>query len=95
MKTIYYTDRNGAEAIAKGLNEIFGNKEENSEIAKSYSLGFLRMTNLTKSKRQESFKCLLIEGFGSGIENQNELKRRLEKMTEAEFRDFKENNVKF
>lgn len=89
MKTVYYTDRKGAEAIANGLIEIFGTKEQNSEAEKNYSLGFVRMSKLSKSKRQEAFKCLFIEGFGSGIENQNELKRRLEKMTEAEFRSFK------
>ena len=42
-----------------------------------------------KSKKLEAFKCLFIEGFGSGIENQNELKSRLEKMTEEEFKNFK------
>jgi len=89
MKTTYYTDRNGAEAIVNGLTEIFGTKEENAKIEKTYSLGFVRYSKLSKSKKLEAFKCLFIEGFGSGIENQNELKSRLEKMTEEEFKNFK------
>ncbi len=89
MKTTYYTDRNGAEAIVNGLTEIFGTKKENVEIEKTYSLGFIRYLKLSKSKKLEAFKFLFIEGFGSGVENHNELKSRVEKMTEEEFKNFK------
>ena len=89
MKTTYYTDRNGAEAIANGLTEIFGTKEENAKIEKTYSLGFVRYSKLSKSKKLEAFKSLFLEGFGSGLENHNELKSRLEKMSDAEFKSFK------
>lgn len=89
MTTTYYTDRNGAEAIANGLTSIFGTKEENKEIEKTYSLGFVRYSKLSKCKKQECFKILFLEGFCSGIENHNELKSRLENMTEVEFKEFK------
>jgi hypothetical protein len=89
MKTTYYTDRNGAKEIVNGLTDIFRTKEENKEIEKTYSLGFVRYYKLSKGKKLEAFKCLFIEGFGSGIKNQNELKSRLEKMTEEEFKNFK------
>jgi len=89
MKTTYYTNRNGAEAIVNGLTSIFGTKEENAVIEKTYSLGFVRYSKLSRAKKLEAFKCLFVEGFGSGIENQNELKSRLEKMTEQEFKSFK------
>lgn len=89
MKTTYYTDRKGSEAIVKGLTDIFGTKEENKEIEKTYSLGFVRYSKLSSRKKQDCFKCLFVEGFGSGVENLNELKLRLEKMTEEEFKTFK------
>jgi hypothetical protein len=89
MTTNYYTDRNGAEAIVNGLTDIFGTKEKNAKIEKTYSLGFVRYSKLSKSKKLAAFKCLLTEGFISVIENQNELKSRLEKMTEEEFKNFK------
>jgi len=89
MKISYYTDKNGAEAIVNGLASIFGTKEENKEVEKTYSLGFIRYDKLSKAKKLQAFKCLFIEGFGSGIDNLNELKSRLEKMTEEEFKSFK------
>lgn len=89
MKTIITTNESGRIAIAKGLTEIFGTKEQNKEIEKTYSLGFVRMSKLSSKKRQSVFISLYAEGFGSGIENQNELKRRLSEMTESEFKAFK------
>lgn len=89
MKTVYHTNQQGAEAITKGLTEIFGTKEGQSEIEKTYSLGFLRMSKLSKARRLKCFHMLMIEGFGTGIENQNEMKNRLEKMSESEYKEFK------
>lgn len=89
MKTIVTTSKAGEQLIANFLTEFLPTKEESKEIEKTYSLGFVRMSKLTKAKRQECFKCLYVEGFGSGIENQNELKRRLSEMSELEFIEFK------
>lgn len=89
MKTIITTSEAGQSLIVDFFNEFLPTKEETKEIEKTYSLGFVRMSKLSQKKRQEAFKCLYIEGFGIGVENQNELKRRLELMTEEEYKTFK------
>lgn len=79
MKPVYYTNQQGAEAIAKGLTEIFGTKEEQKEIEKTYSLGFIRMSKLSKARRLKCFHMLMLEGFGTGEENTNEMKKPFRK----------------
>lgn len=58
----------------------------------NYSLGFLRYDKLSSKKKQNCFLALHNEGFGKGLENHEELKRRLAEMTEDEFKAFKKQN---
>ena len=89
MRTTYYTDKKGSEAIIKGLTAILGTKEDNSKIKNDYSLGFIRYSKLNKAKKLESFKSLFLEGFKDVAENDKELKLRLNAMTDEEFKSFK------
>jgi hypothetical protein len=54
-----------------------------------YSLGFERMSSLSRKKRKECFLKLYLEGFTEIKDNDKELKERLTKMTEVEFNSFK------
>lgn len=88
MEAKYYINREGAEAVSKGLIEIFGTKEDNKKIEANYSLGFKRYLKLSHKKAVAVQTVLLIEGFDAA-DCLAELKSRLEKMSETEFLLFK------
>lgn len=83
------TTLEGEQLIVDFFTEFLPTKEESKIIEQSYSLGFKRLSQLSKSKQKQAFLTLYTEGFGYGVENQIELKRRLENMTKIEFNNFK------
>lgn len=58
----------------------------------SYTLGFTRMMKLNRKQTLNAFTALFMEGFKEIPANNEELKRRLSLMTEAEFKTFKSCN---
>lgn len=75
------------EPIAEELKTLFPKGED-----KGYSIGFVRILQLTKKQRKNAFLALYLEGFTSLLENHLELKRRFENMSEIEFKLYKANN---
>lgn len=89
MKTIITTEAKGIEAIKTFFNDFLPTKEESKEIDKTYSLGFVRMSKLSRSMKLDCFKALFYEGYTDTSLNTQELKRRLEMMSEEEYETFK------
>lgn len=89
MKTIITTSEAGEQLIVNFFGEFLPTKEESKEIEKTYSLGFVRMSKLSRAKRLDCFKALFYEGYTNASLNTEELKRRLGSMTEEHFKEFK------
>lgn len=73
------------EKAAATLCELFPKTENN------YSLGFNRMMSMSSKFRVNCQVALANAGYGWNSENTNELKKRLEAMTDQEFISFKKN----
>lgn len=75
MKTTYYTNTLGLNAIANGLTELLGTKEETP----TYSLGFQRYLKLSRKVKVQKLLTFEYSNLISLLEN----------MTETEFKNFK------